>query len=39
VWLIKSNWTLSSDGATLTQAAHIASPMGEMDQKAIFEKQ
>ncbi|HLH18932.1 MAG TPA: hypothetical protein VKX45_17060 [Bryobacteraceae bacterium] len=37
--LIKSNWTLSSDGATLTQAAHIASPMGEMDQKAIFEKQ
>ncbi len=37
--VIKSNWTLSSDGGTLTQAAHITSPMGEMDQKAVFEKQ
>ncbi len=36
---IKSNWTLSPDGNTWTQAAHIASPMGEMDQKLVFEKQ
>jgi hypothetical protein len=37
--LIKANWTLSADGATLTQSAHVTSPMGEMDQKAIYEKQ
>ena len=36
---IKSNWTLSADGATITQAAHLASPMGEMDQKIVMEKQ
>ncbi|MDQ6758515.1 MAG: hypothetical protein M3Z32_01460, partial [Acidobacteriota bacterium] len=36
---IKSVWSLSADGKTLTQTAHIASPMGEADQKWIFEKQ
>jgi hypothetical protein len=36
---VKSNWTLSEDGASWTQAAHIESPMGEMDQKLVFEKQ
>lgn len=35
---ITSNWTLSEDGATWTQAAHIESPMGEMDQKLVFAK-
>lgn len=37
--LIKSNWTLSADGNTWTQAAHITSPMGETDTKLVFEKQ
>ncbi|HLJ51595.1 MAG TPA: hypothetical protein VKU01_36565 [Bryobacteraceae bacterium] len=37
--VVKSNWTLSADGNTLTQAAHINSPMGELDQKSVFEKQ
>jgi len=32
-------WTLSDDGKTLTVAQHIASAMGELDQKLIFEKQ
>ena len=36
---IKSNWTLSADGATMTQAAHLSSPMGETDQKVVYEKQ
>lgn len=36
---IKSQWTLSDDGNTWTQAAHITSPMGEIDQKQVFEKQ
>ncbi len=36
---IKSTWTLSDDGKTLTQSAHLESPMGETDQKFIFEKQ
>ena len=36
---IQSQWTLSPDGNTWTQVAHITSPMGEMDQKQIFEKQ
>lgn len=37
--VLKSNWTLSADGNTMTQAAHITSPMGEMDTKFVFEKQ
>jgi len=36
---IKTVWVLSDDGKTLTQSAHIASPMGELDSKAVFEKQ
>ena len=37
--VVKSNWTLSEDGNTMTQASHVTSPMGEMDMKAIYEKQ
>ncbi len=36
---IKTIWLLSEDGKTMTQTAHITSPMGEFDQKMIFEKQ
>ncbi len=36
---IKSVWSLSADGKTLTQNIHFISPMGEADQKQIFEKQ
>jgi len=36
---IKSVWLLSDDGKTLTQNAHITSPLGELDQKMVFEKQ
>jgi hypothetical protein len=36
---VKSTWTLSEDGKTLTQNAHLASAMGETDQKLVFEKQ
>jgi hypothetical protein len=36
---IKANWTLSADGATLTQAVHLTSTMGEADQKMVYEKQ
>ena len=36
---IKANWTLSPDGATLTQAVHLTSSMGEADQKMVYEKQ
>jgi len=37
---IKSVWILSADGKTLTQNAHLnAGPIGEADQKFIFEKQ
>ena len=34
-----SKQVLSDDGKTLTQNAHLASAMGELDQKLIFEKQ
>jgi hypothetical protein len=37
--VIKSVWLLSDDGKTLTQNAHITSPLGELDQKMVFEKQ
>lgn len=37
--VIKSNWTLSEDGNTWTQSAHITSPMGETDTKMVFDKQ
>src|SRR5260370_23128374 len=36
---IKSVWLLSDDGKILTQNAHITSPLGELDQKMVFEKQ
>jgi hypothetical protein len=36
---VKNIWTLSDDGKTLTQNAHITSPMGEFDQKMVLEKQ
>lgn len=36
---VNSVWTLSPDGKTLIQNAHLASPMGETDQKLVFEKQ
>ena len=36
---IKGVWTLSDDGKTLTQDAHINSPMGELDTKTVFDKQ
>ena len=35
----KAKWTLSDDKSTLTQTVHLTSPMGEMDQKVVFEKQ
>ena len=37
---IKSTWVLSADGKTLTENAHlVAGPLGETDQKLVFEKQ
>lgn len=36
---ITQKLTLSDDGKTLVVAQHIASAMGEIDQKLIFEKQ
>jgi hypothetical protein len=36
---ILSKWVLSADGSTLTQNVHLASAMGEMDQKVVYEKQ
>ncbi|HEY6392112.1 MAG TPA: hypothetical protein VIX89_12585 [Bryobacteraceae bacterium] len=36
---IKNVWTLSADGKTLTQNAHLAAQMGEVDQKMVYEKQ
>jgi hypothetical protein len=36
---IKSSWSLSDDGKTLTQNVHFTSPMGEADQKMVYEKQ
>jgi hypothetical protein len=36
---IRSVWTLSADGKTLTQAAHlVAGALGETDQTLVFEK-
>jgi len=36
---IKSLWSLSQDGKTLTVNSHFASAMGELDQKLVFVKQ
>jgi hypothetical protein len=35
----EANWTLSSDGKTLTINQHYASSLGDVDQKFVFEKQ
>jgi hypothetical protein len=37
--VIKTTWSLSDDGKTLTENVHLESPMGETDQKMIYEKQ
>ncbi len=36
---IKSLWSLSEDGKTLTVNSHFASSLGELDQKLVFAKQ
>jgi hypothetical protein len=36
---IKSVWSLSDDGKTLTKNEHLAASMGEMDRKTVFERQ
>jgi len=36
---IKSVWTLSEDGKTLTQNVHFVTPMGEADQTLLYDKQ
>lgn len=36
---IKSTWTLSDDGKTLTMAGHVSSGLGDFDQKLVFDKQ
>ncbi|HKV04802.1 MAG TPA: hypothetical protein VJO53_06820 [Candidatus Acidoferrales bacterium] len=35
---IKDNFTLSSDGKTLTEATHIESGMGNFDEKMVYDK-
>lgn len=35
----KDRWTLSEDGKTITVQRHLASSMGQTDQKIILEKQ
>jgi len=37
--VIKTTWALSDDGKMLTENVHLESPMGETDQKMVFEKQ
>jgi hypothetical protein len=36
---IKGKWSLSADGKTLTQSAHVNTPQGEIDMKYVLEKQ
>lgn len=36
---VKSAYNVSPDGKTLTVAAHISGPMGEMDMKSVYDKQ
>lgn len=36
---VKTHWDLSADGKVLITMAHIESPMGEIDQKLVFDKQ
>ncbi len=35
---LSDKWSLSGDGKVLTINRHIASPMGEVDQKVVLEK-
>lgn len=37
--LIKAAYTLAPDGKTVNVATHLSSPMGEADQKMVFDKQ
>lgn len=36
---MKGKWVLSADGKTITQTSHLVSPQGEIDMKAVYEKQ
>jgi hypothetical protein len=36
---LADRWSLSADGKTLTILRHVNSPMGEIDQKIVLEKQ
>lgn len=36
---LSDRWSLSADGKTITIMRHAVSPMGEMDQKLLLEKQ
>jgi hypothetical protein len=36
---VRSTYNLSADGKTLTVLSHVSSPMGEIDMKAVFDKQ
>jgi hypothetical protein len=36
---LADKWTVSADGKVLTINRHIVSPMGELDQKTVLEKQ
>ena len=36
---VKSVWSLSADGNTMTQNQHLSAAMGEADQTMVFEKQ
>lgn len=36
---VKSTYNVSGDGKTLTVLSHVTGPMGEMDMKAVYEKQ
>lgn len=35
---IKGKWSVSADGKTLTQTAHVNGPQGEADLKYVFDK-
>lgn len=37
--MLSDKWSLSGDGKVLTINRHLASPMGELDQKMVLEKQ
>ena len=37
--VIKTKWTLSSDGKTINQASHLVTPQGELDLAYVLDKQ